>query len=99
MNRPAIRAALVVSGLTLGCGGAAPATHESATPNTSNEETTQVTTEVTTSNVSPTNETCDGSVGDLSEACCNQTGGRTWSEGRCLYTAVPGPFVPPSMVG
>lgn len=100
MNRPALRAAIVVSGLTLGC-GAGPAAPASTTPTgTTNESTANESTTETT-NVSTSNETCDGSLELVSETCCNQTPGRAWSvnDGRCVFVAVPGPFVPPSVLG
>ena len=90
MNRPALRAALVVSGLTLGCGGAPMA----ETTTTASEPAASE----PTASVSTTNETCDGSLEDISESCCNQSPGRSWdaTTGRCYFTAVPGPFVPPA---
>lgn len=106
MNRPALRAALVVSGLTLGCGGAPmeEPTTTASEPSTATEPTASEPTATATeptANVSTTNETCDDSLEDMSESCCNQSPGRVWeaSAARCLFTAVPGPFVPPSMAG
>ncbi len=101
MIRPALRAALVVSGLavTAGCGGTATLREESST---SNGESSTTGSHTTTSNtVVATRQPCDPSAEPTSQACCEEDGGRMWdaSSGTCVWMAVPGPFVPPSIIG
>lgn len=100
-NRPALRAALVVTGLTItaGCGGTATlADREPA-----NETTTGSSNEASndTSNEDATASACDPNAEPTTAECCNQQGARQWdaSSGTCLWTAVPGPFVPPTLIG
>lgn len=101
-NRPALRAALVVSGLALtGCGGTAtlrdrePA-NDTTTTGSSNDATHDVSNDTTASGPS-----CEPNAEPTTAECCNQQGARTWdaATGTCLWTAVPGPFVPPTLVG
>ncbi len=93
-NRAALRAALVVSGLglTAGCGGTASLRDPDPTPASSSNEGSHEGAAVSA---------CDPSIEPTTEVCCNQQGARQWdaSSGTCLWTAVPGPFVPPAMIG
>lgn len=99
-NRPALRAALVVTGLTLtaGCGGTATLREREPANDTtgSSDEASS-----DTSNEDATASACDPSAEPTTEVCCNQQGARQWdaSSGTCLWTAVPGPFVPPALIG
>lgn len=98
-NRPALRAALVVSGLTLtGCGGTAPLREREPTSGTA---TTTGASNGSTENTTARRASCDPSAELTTAECCNQQGGRTWdaATATCQWMAVPGPFVPPTLIG
>lgn len=104
--RPALRAALVVSGLSLtaGCGGTATLREESTTPSDGSDRSDTSNTSNTTDSsntVVDASQPCDPNVEPTTQACCDERGGRMWdaSSGSCLWMAVPGPFVPPAMNG
>ena len=106
-QRASLRAALAVSGLSaaVGCGAATTPTTTTgntnvhATDNSDGQRTAETST-TATPDAPEANEVCDSSLETLSESCCAQSPGRGWDASleRCLFTAVPGPFVPPSMV-
>jgi len=103
--RPALRAALVVSGLsiTAGCGGTATLREDSSsnTSGGSSSGSSNTSTEGSSNTVVASGEGCDPNAEPTTQACCDERGGRTWdaSSGSCLWMAVPGPFVPPAMNG
>jgi hypothetical protein len=97
-NRPALRAALVVSGLTLtGCGGTATLRDREPT----NDTTTTGSSNDTSNETTVSGPSCDPNTEPTTAECCNQQGARAWdaATGTCQWTAVPGPFVPPTLIG
>lgn len=93
--RPSVRAALVVSGLSLtaGCGGTATLHDETTTTPTRGANTNRETPDTVAA------PSCDGTAEATTEACCNQRGGMWEAEnGACIMIMV-GPFVPPAMNG
>ncbi|MBN8610709.1 MAG: hypothetical protein J0L92_09005 [Deltaproteobacteria bacterium] len=93
--RPAVRAALVVSGLsvTAGCGGTATLHEEPTTPNTHDSTTNRETPDTVAE------PSCDGTVAATTEACCNVQGGMWEAENHACVLIMVGPFVPPAMIG
>ena len=102
--RPALRAALVVSGLTVtaGCGGTATLEAESgATTSSSTSGSSNTSTNGSSNTVVASGQACDPNAEPTTQACCDERGGRMWdaASGSCVWMAVPGPFVPPAMNG
>jgi len=97
--RPAVRAAIVVSGLSVAaaCGGTATLRDDPSTP----EPTGTVSSGSSNETITATREPCEPGAEATTEACCDPSTGATWdaSSGRCVWMAVPGPFVPPAMQG
>ncbi len=96
--RPALRAALVVSGLSVAaaCGGTATLREDPSTPESTASVSSGTSNETATANVEP----CEPGA-EPTQACCDTSAGRTWdaTSARCLWMAAPGPFVPPVMQG
>lgn len=99
--RPALRAALVVSGLSAAaCGGSQAASPEPAS-NASNGSGSSSNGSMSNGTADTTTAACDPNVEPTTQACCETVGGRMWNAAgaTCVWAVPAGPFVPPSMTG
>lgn len=105
-NRPALRAAIVVSGLSLtaACGGTAtlrdrePTNGTTTTTGSANGSTTTGSSNGSTENTTASGPSCDPNVEPTTAECCDERNGRAWDAASSTCW-MPGPFVPPTLIG